>query len=403
MAGDRTIPRLWRDAVARNTGTAYLVEGSDGWQEVAWTDAADRVELLANGLLARGVRKGDAFAILARTSLEWALFDFALAHVGAVGAAIYANSSPPDAAYIVAHSEAVGILCEDETQRAKLDGRHDELPALKLVLTYDDLPALEEEGRAYREAHPGALDEAVAAIDEEDLFTFIYTSGTTGPPKGCMIRHRNYYAMVAVVDELPNYSEPDDVMLLYLPLGAQLRTADAPLRAVRRLRDRVPPGPPRGRARDARGAPVDPPERAARVREGAHGGLVGVRRGDRRAPAAGRLGARRRTARERASRRRQAAAARARPAAQAGRPARLREGEGAPRRPAADADLGRRAAREGDRRVLRRARHPDPRGVRPDGVHDGGDDEPPRPLPVRHRRPRAARLRARGSRRTASC
>ncbi len=219
MAGDRTIPRLWRDAVARNTGTAYLVEGSDGWQEVTWTDAADRVELLANGLLARGVRKGDAFAILARTSLEWALFDFALAHVGAVGAAIYANSSPPDAAYIVAHSEAVGILCEDETQRAKLDGRHDELPALKLVLTYDDLPALEEEGRAYREAHPGALDEAVAAIDEEDLFTFIYTSGTTGPPKGCMIRHRNYYAMVAVVDELPNYSEPDDVMLLYLPLA----------------------------------------------------------------------------------------------------------------------------------------------------------------------------------------
>ena len=34
-----------------------------------------------------------------------------------------------------------------------------------------------------------------------------------------MIRHRNYYAMVAVVDELPNYSEPDDVMLLYLPLA----------------------------------------------------------------------------------------------------------------------------------------------------------------------------------------
>ena len=219
MAGERTIPRLWRDAVARNTGTAYLVEGSNGWQEVAWADAADRVELLANGLLARGIRKGDAFAILARTSLEWALFDFALAHVGAVGAAIYANSSPQDAAYIVAHSEAVGVLCEDDAQRAKLDGRHDELPALKLVLTYDDLPALEEEGRAYREAHPGALDAAVAAIHDEDLFTFIYTSGTTGPPKGCMIRHRNYYAMVAVVDELPNYSEPDDVMLLYLPLA----------------------------------------------------------------------------------------------------------------------------------------------------------------------------------------
>ena len=51
------------------------------------------------------------------------------------------------------------------------------------MLTYAGLPALEEEGRAYREANPAALDDAVAAIDEEDLFTFIYTSGTTGRPR----------------------------------------------------------------------------------------------------------------------------------------------------------------------------------------------------------------------------
>ena len=56
------------------------------------------------------------------------------------------------------------------------------------MLTFADLPALEEEGREYRVAHPTALADAVASIDEEDLFTFIYTSGTTGPPKGCMIR-----------------------------------------------------------------------------------------------------------------------------------------------------------------------------------------------------------------------
>ena len=93
------------------------------------------------------------------------------------------------------------------------------LPRLTQVLTFADLPALEEEGRAYRDARPGALDEAVAAIDEDDLFTFIYTSGTTGPPKGCMIRHRNYYAMVATVDDLPDHSAPGDVMLLYLPLA----------------------------------------------------------------------------------------------------------------------------------------------------------------------------------------
>jgi long-chain acyl-CoA synthetase len=219
MAGNRTIPRLWRDAVSRNTGAAYLVEKDGGWHEVTWADAGERVERLANGLLARGVRKGDAFGILARNTLEWALFDFALAHVGAVGAAIYANSSPHDVHYVLEHSESVGVLCEDDTQRAKVEEGRSTLPRLREVLTFADLAALEDAGVAYREANPGALDEAVGAIDEEDLFTFIYTSGTTGPPKGCMIRHRNYYAMVATVDDLPDHSAPGDVMLLYLPLA----------------------------------------------------------------------------------------------------------------------------------------------------------------------------------------
>ena len=57
-------------------------------------------------------------------------------------------------------------------------------------------------------------------------------------------------------------------------------------------------------------------------------------------------------------------------------------------------DLGRRAAREGDRGVLPRARHPHPRGLRPDRVHDRGDRQPPDALPLRHRRAGAPRHRA---------
>ena len=220
MSTDRTIARLWRDAVAENrAGAAYLVQHGDHWHEVTWAEAAERVENLANGLLARGVRKGEAFATLARTTLEWALFDFALAQVGAVGAPVYANSSPGDVAYVLDHSDSVGVLCEDAAQAAKVDEQRASLPRLRYVLTFDDLPALEAEGAAFKDAQPSALDDAVAAIDEDDLFTFIYTSGTTGPPKGCMIRHRNYYAMAAVIDHLPGYLQGEDLMLLYLPLA----------------------------------------------------------------------------------------------------------------------------------------------------------------------------------------
>ena len=121
MEGKRTIERLWRDAAAAGRTTpAYLIQDGDEWKPLSWKEAAERVESYANGLLALGVRKGDAFSILGSSRVEWALFDFALGSVGAIGAAIYANSSPKDAGYILEHSESVGVLCEDETQRAKL-------------------------------------------------------------------------------------------------------------------------------------------------------------------------------------------------------------------------------------------------------------------------------------------
>ena len=216
----RTIARLWRDAVAaRRTTPAYLEQRGEEWHPISWEDAAGRVDAYANGLLALGVRKGDAFGLLATTRVEWALFDFALASIGAVGAAIYANSSAKDVGYILEHSEAVGVLVEDASQRAKVDEVRGGIPRLQHVISFADLDELANRGREYASRNPDALRAASDAIAEDDLFTYIYTSGTTGPPKGCMISHRNYYAMAAVVDDLENFTGPDDTMLLYLPLA----------------------------------------------------------------------------------------------------------------------------------------------------------------------------------------
>jgi long-chain acyl-CoA synthetase len=211
----RTIGQLWRNAVvAGRTKPAYLAETGDGWREVSWEEAGRAVEELANGLLALGVRKGEAFGILAQTSLEWVLFDYALARIGAVGAAVYANSSPKDTCYVLRHSDSIGVLVQDETQREKVAG----LP-LRYVITFAELDDLRARGREFAAQHPDALAEAEAQVGEDDLFTFIYTSGTTGPPKGCMIRHRNYFEMATCIDGVPEFAIADDVMLLYLPLA----------------------------------------------------------------------------------------------------------------------------------------------------------------------------------------
>ncbi len=216
--GTKTIAELWRRAATRE-GTAYLVEREGAWEEISWQDAARAVDEIANGLLALGVSKGDAFGILGRTKVEWALFDFALGSIGAIGAGIYPSLPPKDCAYILDHSDAVGVLVEGDEQRAKIDAERANLPKLRHLIDFDGLDDLRARGREHEQTNPEALERARSAIGEDDLFTYIYTSGTTGPPKACMISHRNYYSMVGAVDDVPQFIGPDDLILLYLPLA----------------------------------------------------------------------------------------------------------------------------------------------------------------------------------------
>ena len=216
----RTVAALWREAIAQpRRQPAYLIEDDGEWKPVSLADAAERVEELANGLLALGVRKGDVVSIVGRSTLDWALLDFALAQVGAITAPIYPNTSAKDCAYILEHSRTVTAFVEDDEQLAKVAGVRDGIPGLRDVFSFSELDDLAARGRDYRREHPGRLAEASAAVDEDDNFVHQYTSGTTAPPKTCMVRKRNYYEMVAVVDRLDAHVTSDDVMLLWLPLA----------------------------------------------------------------------------------------------------------------------------------------------------------------------------------------
>jgi long-chain acyl-CoA synthetase len=108
-------------------------------------------------------------------------------------------------------------FAEDEAQREKLASIKADTPALRELFRFDELPALEAEGRAYAVEHPGALDEPAREIQEDDLATLIYTSGTTGPPKGCMLTHRNL--VTAAIRVRTNLEDGSDLVLLFLPLA----------------------------------------------------------------------------------------------------------------------------------------------------------------------------------------
>jgi long-chain acyl-CoA synthetase len=202
---EQTAPALWRYAVEQaTTAPAYLEELGDGWREVTWQEADERIDALGKALLARGIAKGDPVAVLARTRLEWLLLDWAIMSIGAVVVGLYPSNTAGECGYILGHSGSVLAFVEDDEQQEKLASVY-EGP----IVRFTDLPAFEAEGRAN---HAGAAE----TVGEDDLATLIYTSGTTGPPKGCMLTHRN---LVNAATRATSSTGRDDVVLLFLPMA----------------------------------------------------------------------------------------------------------------------------------------------------------------------------------------
>jgi long-chain acyl-CoA synthetase len=199
----RTAPALWRYILEqKHSAPAYLEEQPDGWREVSWDEAARNVDALSRALLARGVKRGDAVAVLARTRLEWILLDWAIMSVGAVVVGLYPTNSAAECEYILAHSESVLAFVEDDAQQAKLESVFD-----GPVVHFDELDAFEQ----------SAGDDEPGPVAEDDLATLIYTSGTTGPPKGCMLSHKNL--VTAAIRVRNTLQDENDVVLLFLPMA----------------------------------------------------------------------------------------------------------------------------------------------------------------------------------------
>ena len=81
------------------------------------------------------------------------------------------------------------------------------------AISLDDL---RERGRGRDHAE---LIQRAEAVTKDDPYTFIYTSGTTGPPKGCVLTHGNYRAIIDSVGERGLLEDDDDLTYLFLPLA----------------------------------------------------------------------------------------------------------------------------------------------------------------------------------------
>ncbi len=213
---------LPRSAQLYGDAPAVRYKKGGEWVSRSFNEVQDVVRPLSLGLIDLGVAKGDKVSILANTRPEWTYFDFAALSAGAVVVPIYQTNSPEECQYVLENSDAKVVVVEDDEQMEKVRKVRDRLPMLEHVvrMTRSSEDAISMEELAVRgSARDAAEWEAHwSAVTPEDICTFIYTSGTTGPPKGCIISHGNYRAMLDMVNET-SVIEDEDVTYLYLPLA----------------------------------------------------------------------------------------------------------------------------------------------------------------------------------------
>jgi long-chain acyl-CoA synthetase len=229
--GSSTIADLIPRAAAEHTDKTAVRFKRDGtWHDVTYAELATIVQEIGLGLIDLGIEQGERVCILANTRPEWSYADLAATAAGAVVVPIYQTNSPEECLWVVSDSDACAIVCENDEQLAKIAAIRDQLPTLRTVIVIDSPAEGSESGRALgaisleevresgRSRAPEELDARRTAVRPEDPYTFIYTSGTTGPPKGCVLTHGNYRAIMDMVRTIGQIRE-DDVTYLYLPLA----------------------------------------------------------------------------------------------------------------------------------------------------------------------------------------
>ncbi|MGW1501359.1 AMP-dependent synthetase/ligase [Streptomyces mirabilis] len=209
--------------VAPNAAVLSRKNADGAWEDVRATEFAAQVLAVAKGLIAEGLAPGDRIAIMARTTYEWTLLDFAAWAAGLVTVPVYPTSSVFQVRWILQDSGAVALATETVEQASALGPERDRIPDLRHMWVF-------EKGHLERLAELGRdiPDQEVAVrrgvLGPDTLATLIYTSGTTGRPKGCVLTHGNFFAEIDNAIELlyPIFkSKTADAasMLLFLPLS----------------------------------------------------------------------------------------------------------------------------------------------------------------------------------------
>ncbi|MBN1209440.1 MAG: AMP-binding protein, partial [Myxococcaceae bacterium] len=147
---------------------------------------------VGSALLRAGVKHGDRVLLVSENRPEWAISYFGILRAGGTVVPVDPALTEAEVVNIARRAEARACLISEQAAK--------EFPGLVAALAtgerHTEVLALAE-AMSGDPAYPDRIGPVRKTAAADDVASLIFTSGTTGNPKGVMLTHRNFAALVA--------------------------------------------------------------------------------------------------------------------------------------------------------------------------------------------------------------
>jgi len=230
-----TLSQLLREKTKANPQQEFMVY-ADRDLRFTYAQFDKRVDDLACGLYAIGVRKGDNVGIWSTNVPDWLTYMFACARLGAVAVTVNTSYKSHELEYLVKQADLTTLcLCDgikdsnyvamikelvpeiDEYERGCLKSKR--FPCLRNVVfmgpeKFRGLYSTPELLLLGQHVDIQIIHDIEAQVSQHDVVNMQYTSGTTGFPKGVMLSSHNIINDGFIIGERMRYTEKDRLCLI---------------------------------------------------------------------------------------------------------------------------------------------------------------------------------------------
>lgn len=206
----------------------YKNESVNNWKGISWNTFYNRIQQVSKALINFGIKEKDNIGIFSQNNVEWIMADLGIMGIRAVTVPIYATNSKKEVEYIINDAEVSVLFVGDQEEFDKLEEISEVNQYLKLIVVLTNTVDLRKHTNAvyftdfinaeYPHSIETELEKRHSEFELSDLASIIYTSGTTGEPKGVMLDHNNFAAVLEAHQAELDVNK-NDISLSFLPLS----------------------------------------------------------------------------------------------------------------------------------------------------------------------------------------